>query len=166
MSVKSVPKNKIGGYPPNRFNRRSNSVIGVQHIVVLRYYRTGPTKLSYDLLVSPVRFNHISNHYEFSDLLNTIFALLVFLLVIPMEVVDKMEHHVVGQGAIPCFGTPLCVDCILRAGELVQNVERFKTGYELALQQRLADGGVDYEVVGIEGGTSIASAAAHPRIGT
>ena len=52
--------------------------------------------------------------------------------------VDEVEHHVVGQRAVPRLGASLGVDRVLRGGELVQQVEGFHAGYQFALQEGLA----------------------------
>ena len=61
-----------------------------------------------------------------------------------------MDHDVVREGVVPGFGAALGVDSVLRVAELVQQVEDFDAGDELALEERLADGGVQHEVVGVE----------------
>ena len=60
-----------------------------------------------------------------------------------------MRHDVVRQGAVPCFGAALGIDGVLCVAELVKDVEGFNAGDELALEERLADGGVQHEVVGV-----------------
>ena len=70
-----------------------------------------------------------------------------------------MQHDVMRQGAIPCFGAALCVDGVLCVAELVQDVECFDAGDELALEERLADGGVQHEVVGVQFAAAIAASA-------
>ena len=52
--------------------------------------------------------------------------------------VDEVEHYVVGQRAVPRLGASLGVDRVLRGGELVQQVEGFHAGYQLAFQEGLA----------------------------
>ena len=76
-----------------------------------------------------------------------------------------MQHDVMRQGAVPCFGTSLGVDGVLCIAELVEDVEGFDAGDELALEERLADGGVQHEVVGIEFPAAIAATRVHIAVG-
>ena len=50
-----------------------------------------------------------------------------------------MRHDVVREGAVPRFGAALGVHGVLGVAELVQQVEGFDAGDELALEERLAD---------------------------
>ena len=76
-----------------------------------------------------------------------------------------MRHDVVRQGAVPRFGAALGVDGVLGVAELVEQVEGFDAGDELALEERLADGGVQHEVVGVEFAAAIAATAVHVAVG-
>ena len=69
------------------------------------------------------------------------------------------------QGAVPRLGTSLGVDGVLGVAELVQDVESFDASDELALEERLADGGVQQEVVGVEFATAIAATRVHVAVG-
>ena len=53
-----------------------------------------------------------------------------------------MRHDVVRQGAVPRFSAALGVHGILGVAELVQQVEGFDAGDELALEEGLADAAV------------------------
>ena len=72
-----------------------------------------------------------------------------------------MRHDVVRQGAVPRFGAALGVDGVLGVAELVEQVEGFDAGDELALEERLADGGVQHEVVGVEFAAAVAATGIH-----
>ena len=76
-----------------------------------------------------------------------------------------MRHDVVRQGAVPRFGAALGVDGVLGVAELVEQVEGFDAGDELALEERLADGGVQHEVVGVEVRAAVAATAVHVAVG-
>jgi len=54
----------------------------------------------------------------------------------------QMRHNVVRQGAVPGLGATLGVHGILGVAELVQQVEGFDAGDKFALEEGLADGGV------------------------
>ena len=60
-----------------------------------------------------------------------------------------------------CFGAALGVDGVLRVAELVEQVEGFYAGDELALEEGLADGGVQHEVVGVQLAAAIAATGHH-----
>ena len=72
-----------------------------------------------------------------------------------------MRHDVVRQGAVPCLGAVLGVHAVLRVAELVQQVEGFDTGDELAFEERLAEGGVQHEVVGVQFAAAVAATRVH-----
>ena len=76
-----------------------------------------------------------------------------------------MRHDVVRQGAVPRFGAALGVDGVLGVAELVEQVEGFDAGDELALEERLADGGVQHEVVGVQFAAAVAATAIHIAVG-
>ena len=76
-----------------------------------------------------------------------------------------MRHDVVREGAVPCLGATLGVDSVLRVAELVEQVEGFDAGDELALEERLADGGIQHEVVGVQFAAAIAATAVHVAVG-
>ena len=82
-----------------------------------------------------------------------------------MEVPDGVEHDVVREGTVPGFGATLCVDDVVGGRELVQEVEGFEAEDELAFREGLAEGGVDDEVVAIEGGSTVATTTKHLCIG-
>ena len=69
------------------------------------------------------------------------------------------------QGAVPRFGATLGVDGVLRVAELVEDVEGFDAGDEFAFEERLADGGVQHEVVGVQFPAAIAATRVHIAIG-
>ena len=69
------------------------------------------------------------------------------------------------QGAVPRFGATLSVDGVLCIAELVQDVEGFDAGDEFALEEGLADGGVQHEVVGVQFAAAIAATAVHVAVG-
>ncbi len=75
-----------------------------------------------------------------------------------------MRHDVVRQGAVPCLGAALSVDAVLRVAELVEEVEGFDAGDELALEEGLADGGVQHEVVGVEFAAAVAATGVHVAV--
>ena len=77
----------------------------------------------------------------------------------------QMRHNVVRQGAVPCLGAALGIDGVLRVAELVQQVEGFDAGDELALEEGLADGGVQHEVVVVEFAAAIAATGVHIAVG-
>ena len=72
---------------------------------------------------------------------------------------DQVEHDVAGQRTVPRLGAALGVDLVLCGGELAEQVEGFKAGDELALEERLAQGSIEHKVVAVEFGTSIAATA-------
>lgn len=76
-----------------------------------------------------------------------------------------MRHNVVREGAVPCLGAALGVHGVLSGGKLVQEVEGFNAGDELALEEGLADGGVQHEVVGVQFAAAIAATAVHIAVG-
>ena len=76
-----------------------------------------------------------------------------------------MRHDVVRQGAVPRFGAALGVHGVLGVAELVEQVEGFDAGDELALEERLADGGVQHEDVGVEFAAAVAATAVHIAVG-
>ena len=76
-----------------------------------------------------------------------------------------MRHDVVRKGAVPCFGAALGVDGVLGVAELVQQVEGFDASDELALEERLTDGGVQHEVVGVQFAAAVAATAVHVAVG-
>ena len=69
-------------------------------------------------------------------------------VLVPM--IHQVQHGVVREGAVPGDGATLGIDGILDVGELVQEVEGFDAGDKLAFQERLAEGGVEHEVIGVE----------------
>ena len=73
----------------------------------------------------------------------------------------KMRHDVVWQRAVPCLRASLCVHCILCRRQLVQQVEGLNANNELALEEGLADGGIQHEVVGVQLAAAIATAGVH-----
>ena len=75
-----------------------------------------------------------------------------------------MKHHVIGERACPRLGAALGVDGILHIRELVKHIEGFDLGYQLALEEGLAERSVEHKVVGIEGCTAIATTAVHHRV--
>ena len=79
--------------------------------------------------------------------------------------IHKVSHDVVRQGAVPRFGAALGVDGVLGVAELMQQVEGFDAGDEFAFEERLADGGVQYEVVGVQFAAAIASTGVHVTVG-
>ena len=76
-----------------------------------------------------------------------------------------MRHDVVRQGTVPCLGAALSVHGVLRVAELVEQVEGFDAGDELALKERLADGGVQNEVVGVEFAAAVAATGVYVAVG-
>ena len=76
-----------------------------------------------------------------------------------------MQHDIVREGAVPRLGAALGVDGILGGGKLVEDVEGFDAGDEFAFEKRLADGGIEHEVVGVEFAAAIASTAVHVAVG-
>ena len=72
-----------------------------------------------------------------------------------------MRHDVVRQGAVPRFGAALGVHGILRVAKLVEQVEGFNAGDEFALEEGLADGGVQHEVVGVQFAAAVAATRVH-----
>ena len=72
-----------------------------------------------------------------------------------------VEHEVVGEGTVGGDGPTLCIDDVVGRRELVQEVEAVETEDKLAAEERLADGGVDDEVVAVEGGCAITATAVH-----
>ena len=87
------------------------------------------------------------------------------LAALSVPVIHQMRHDVVRQGAVPRFGAALGVDAVLRVGELVEQVEGFDAGDELALEEGLADGGVQHEVVGVQFAATVAATAVHVAVG-
>ena len=85
----------------------------------------------------------------------------LLLLRILVPVIYQMRHNVVREGAVPCLGATLGVDAVLRVAELVEQVEGFDAGDELALEERLADGGIQHEIVGVQFAAAIAATAVH-----
>ena len=79
--------------------------------------------------------------------------------------IHKMRHDVVREGAVPCFGAALSVHAVLGVAELVEQVEGFDASDELALEERLADGGIQHEVVGVQFAAAIAATAVHIAVG-
>ena len=90
--------------------------------------------------------------------------LLLFLRIL-VPVIHQMQHDVVWQGAVPRFGAALGVHGVLGVAELVQKVEGFDAGDELALEERLADGGIQHKVVGVEVRAAVAATAVHVAVG-
>ena len=76
-----------------------------------------------------------------------------------------MRHDVVRQGAVPGFGAALGIHGVLGGGKLVEQVEGFDAGDELALEERLADGGVQHEVVGVQFAAAVAATGVHIAVG-
>ena len=76
-----------------------------------------------------------------------------------------MRHDIVRQGAVPCLGATLGVHGVLGVAELVQQVEGFNAGDKFALEEGLADGGVQHEVVGVQFAAAIAATAVHIAVG-
>ena len=76
-----------------------------------------------------------------------------------------MRHDVVREGAVPCLGATLGVHGVLGVAELMQQVEGFDASDELALEEGLADGGVQHEVVGVEFCAAVAATRVHVAIG-
>ena len=72
-----------------------------------------------------------------------------------------MQHDVVREGVVPRFGAALGVHGVLGVAELVEQVEGFDAGDELALEERLADGGVQHEVVGVQFAAAVAATGIH-----
>ena len=70
-----------------------------------------------------------------------------------------------GQGTAPALGPALCTHFIRHRRKLVQEVIDFQTCRNPVLPDGLLDGGVYKEVVGIERGTAIATAAVHRGVG-
>ncbi len=92
-------------------------------------------------------------------------VMILFLPRILIPMIYQMRHDVVRQGAVPCLGATLGVHGVLGVAELVQQVEGFDAGDELALEERLADGGVQHEVVGVQFAAAIAATAVHVAVG-
>ena len=88
-----------------------------------------------------------------------------FFFRILVPVIHQMQHDVVRQGAVPCFGAALGVHGVLGGGKLVEEVEGFDAGDELTLEERLADGCVQHEVVGVQFAAAIAATAVHVTVG-
>ena len=76
-----------------------------------------------------------------------------------------MRHDVVREGAVPGLGAALGVDGVLGVAELVEQVEGFDAGDELALEEGLADGGIQHEVVGVEFAAAVAATGVHVAVG-
>ena len=76
-----------------------------------------------------------------------------------------MRHDVVRQGAVPGLGAALGVHGVLGGGKLMEQVEGFDAGDELALEEGLADGGVEHEVVGVQFAAAIAATRVHVAVG-
>ena len=76
-----------------------------------------------------------------------------------------MRHDVVRQGTVPGLGAALGVHGVLRVTELVEQVEGFDAGDEFALEEGLADGGVQHEVVGVQFAAAIAATGVHVAVG-
>ena len=87
------------------------------------------------------------------------------LAVLSAPVIYQMQHDVVRQGAVPRFSAALGVDAVLGVAELVQQVEGFDAGDELALEERLADGGVQHKVVGVQFAAAVAATRVHIAVG-
>ena len=75
-----------------------------------------------------------------------------------------MQHDVVREGAVPGLGAALGVHGVLGVAELMQQVEGFDAGDELALEEGLADGGVEHEVIGVQLAAAIAATRVHVAI--
>ena len=90
---------------------------------------------------------------------------LLFLFRVLIPVIHQMRHDVVRQGAVPGFGAALGVHGVLGGGKLMEQVEGFDAGNELALEEGLADGGVQHEVVGVEFAAAIAATGVHVAVG-
>ena len=82
-----------------------------------------------------------------------------------IPVVHQMQHDIVREGAVPRFGAALGIDGVLGGGKLVEDVEGFDAGDELAFEERLADGGVQHEVIGVQFAAAIASTGVHVAVG-
>ena len=89
--------------------------------------------------------------------------LLLLRILVPM--IYQMHHDIVRQGAVPCLGTTLGVHGILRVAELVEQIEGFNAGDKFALEERLADGGVQHEIVGVQFAAAVAATGVHVAIG-
>ena len=76
-----------------------------------------------------------------------------------------MRHDVVREGAVPGFGAALSVHAVLGVAELVEQVEGFDASDELALEEGLADGGVQHEIVGVQFAAAIAATGVHIAVG-
>jgi hypothetical protein len=84
-----------------------------------------------------------------------------FLFRVFVEVPDGVEHEVVGEGTVGGDGAALGVDEVVGRRELVEEVKAIEAEDELAYCYGLADGGVDDEVVAVEGGCAITATALH-----
>ena len=87
------------------------------------------------------------------------------LAVLSAPVIYQMQHDVVREGAVPRFGAALGVHGVLGVAELVEQVEGFDAGDELALEEGLADGGIQHEVVGVQFAAAIAATRVHVAVG-
>ena len=83
---------------------------------------------------------------------------------IAVKVEYEVKHHIVRQGASPRFGTPLRIDTIINARQLVKEVKALNLCYQSSLPQRLADGSIEYKVIRVERRTSVTSATVHDGI--
>ena len=92
-------------------------------------------------------------------------AALFFLLRVLIEVPNGVEHEIVRQGTVPGFRPALGVDNILGGGKLMEEVKAFEAEDEFAVHERLAEGGIEYEVIGIQRSAAIATTAVHGGIG-
>ena len=100
----------------------------------------------------------------FCMLINVLWGYLLLLRIL-IPVIHQMQHDVVWEGAVPCFGAALGVHGVLGVAELMQQVEGFDAGDELALEEGLADGGVQHEVVGVQFAAAIAATGVHVAVG-
>ena len=72
-----------------------------------------------------------------------------------------MEHDVVRKAPVGGDGAALGVDDVVGRRKLVKEVKGFEAQDELAFREGLAEGGIQDEVVAIEGGCTVATTTKH-----
>ena len=75
------------------------------------------------------------------------------------------QKSVSAQSIAPSLGASLCVHGVLGGRQLVQQVECLDADDELALEEGLADGGIQHKVIGVQLTAAIAATGVHVAVG-
>ena len=100
------------------------------------------------------------------------FCSLLSLLRYFLPIIRQVEHDVAGQGVADGLGASLPVDKEIGRRELMEDVETFETGNEVAssflserIEKRTGDAGVPHEVVGVHRLVTITTTRVHLDVG-